>query len=140
MRPHRAKEPGAAGLSPGAIAQHEKAVAHYDKAIRRDPKDANAYNDRGIALMGIGRHAEALACFVKALECCREVGKLDRRHAEICFNKGVSLALVDFSDQITKIYHQGASMAQLTFERPCGGRHTLECRDEMRRDRIWRRS
>ena len=51
----------------------------------------------------------------------------------------VDEALVDFSDQITKIYHQGASMAQLTFEQPCGGHHTFEHRDEMRRDRIWRR-
>ena len=45
-------------------------------------------------------------------------------------------ALVDFSDQITKIYHQGASMAQLTFEQPCGGHHAFEHRDEMRRNRI----
>ena len=29
-------------------------------------------------------------------------------------------ALVDFGDQITKIYHQGARAAQLTFEQPCG--------------------
>ena len=43
-------------------------------------------------------------------------------------------ALVDFSDQITKIYHQGARAAQLTFEQPRGGRHTFEHRDEMRRD------
>ena len=40
-------------------------------------------------------------------------------------------ALVDFSDQITKIHHQGASMAQITFEQPCGGHHTFEHRDEM---------
>ena len=35
-----------------------------------------------------------------------------------CFplRQNSSTALVDFSDQITKIYHQGASMAQLTFE------------------------
>ena len=45
-------------------------------------------------------------------------------------------ALVDFSDQTTKIYHQGASMVQPAFEQPCGGRHTFEHRDEMRWDRI----
>ena len=45
-------------------------------------------------------------------------------------------ALVDFSDQITKIYRQGASMAQLIFEQPRGRHHTFEQRDEMRRDRI----
>ena len=46
----------------------------------------------------------------------------------------LAAALVDFSDQITKIYHQGASMAQITFEQPCGEYHTFEHRDEMRRD------
>ena len=45
-------------------------------------------------------------------------------------------ALVDFSDQTTKIYHQGASMARPAFEQPREGRHTFEHRDEMRRDRI----
>ena len=49
------------------------------------------------------------------------------------------MALVDFSDQTTKIYHQGASVAQLTFEQPCGGYHAFEHRNEMRRDRIWGR-
>ena len=34
-------------------------------------------------------------------------------------------ALVDFSDQITKIYRQDASMAQPAFEQPRGGRHTF---------------
>ena len=51
-----------------------------------------------------------------------------------CLERTHHEALVDFSDQITKIYHQGASMAQLTFEQPCGGHHTFEHRDEIRRD------
>ena len=49
-------------------------------------------------------------------------------------------ALVDFGDQITKIYHQGTRAAQHTFEQPCGRHHTLQHRDEMRRDRVWGRS
>ena len=56
------------------------------------------------------------------------------------FKRLQSKALVDFSDQITKIYRQGASMTQSTFEQHCGGRRTFEHRDEMRRDRIWGRS
>ena len=50
------------------------------------------------------------------------------------------LALVDFGDQITKIYYQGAGAAQHIFEQPCGGHHIFEHRDEMRRDRIRGRS
>ena len=49
-------------------------------------------------------------------------------------------ALVDFSDQITKIYHQGARAAQPIFEQPRRRHHTFEHRDEMRRDRIPGRS
>ena len=37
-------------------------------------------------------------------------------------------ALVDFSDQITKIYRQGARAARLAFEQPRGGHHTFEQR------------
>ena len=37
-------------------------------------------------------------------------------------------ALVDFSDQTTKIYRQGASMAQPAFEQPRGRHHTFEQR------------
>ena len=49
-------------------------------------------------------------------------------------------ALVDFGDQITKIYHQGARAAQHTLEQPCGRHHTFEHHDEMRRNRICGRS
>ena len=37
----------------------------------------------------------------------------------------IMAALVDFSDQITKIYRQDASMAQPAFEQPRGGRYTF---------------
>ena len=79
-------------------------------------------------------------CTSTALQGCihREAGrKLHITYIrKMMRNRGLSLkrALVDFSDQITKIYHQGAKAAQLTFEQPCGGRHTFEHRDEMRRD------
>ena len=49
-------------------------------------------------------------------------------------SSGATSALVDFGDQITKIYHQGARAAQHTFEQPCGRHHTFEHHDEMRRD------
>ena len=40
------------------------------------------------------------------------------RHEQIMQGMRIAGVLVDFSDQIIKIYHQGASMAQLTFEQP----------------------
>ena len=49
-------------------------------------------------------------------------------------------ALVDFSDQITKTHHQGASMARPAFGQPRRGSHTFKHRDEMRWDRIRGRS
>ena len=72
------------------------------------------------------------------------------RQRSLEFTRADILALVDFCDQITKIYHQGARAAQHTLQQPCGRHHTLqqpcgrhhtfEHRDEMRRDRIWGRS
>ena len=48
------------------------------------------------------------------------VGRSDKI-GEIRPSRRACGALVDSGDQIAKIYHQGASMAQLIFEQPCGG-------------------
>lgn len=46
----------------------EKKIEYYSKAIQLDPKDADAYNNRGVAKNNLGRYAEAIADFDKAIE------------------------------------------------------------------------
>ncbi|MFQ5863073.1 MAG: tetratricopeptide repeat protein, partial [Candidatus Brocadiales bacterium] len=49
-----------------------------------DPKDANVWNNKGVALGKLDKHQESLDCFDKALE-------IDPKHAPAWYNKGVAL-------------------------------------------------
>ncbi len=40
----------------GRQGRHEEALAAYDEALRLDPQNADAHNNRGIALRKLGRH------------------------------------------------------------------------------------
>jgi tetratricopeptide (TPR) repeat protein len=62
-------------------------LADYDQAIRRDPNDANAYNNRANIYDKMGRHEEALADFTQAI-------RLDPNRSETYYNRGnIYLAL-----------------------------------------------
>jgi tetratricopeptide (TPR) repeat protein len=46
----------------------EKAVAMYQKAIAKHPRYRTAWNNLGVNLVKLGRHAEAVKAFTKAIE------------------------------------------------------------------------
>jgi Flp pilus assembly protein TadD len=48
--------------------KYEEAIPYFDKAIEIDPSHAAAWHDRGVCLRELGRDAEALKNFVKAVE------------------------------------------------------------------------
>ena len=48
--------------------KHDEAIKTCDEAIRLNPKYANAWNNMGNALKGLGRDKEADASFIKAKE------------------------------------------------------------------------
>jgi tetratricopeptide (TPR) repeat protein len=50
-----------------SLKQFQQAIPDYDKAIVLDPKDAGAYNDRGLAKMKLGNTYDAISDFNEAI-------------------------------------------------------------------------
>ena len=67
------------------IANYEKAIGLYFVYLEDFPDDLRAWINLGISFGRIGKSAEALKCFVRALE-------LDARSSEAWLNRGIALA------------------------------------------------
>jgi len=63
---------------------HEEAIACYDRALEINPRVAEAWNNKGVALRKLGKPQEAIACYDRALE-------INPRDAGAWNNKGVAL-------------------------------------------------
>ena len=61
----------------------ERAIAEYDEAIKLEPRDANAYVDRGIAYGSLGQAQRAIEDFNEAV-------KLDPQATDAHYNRGVA--------------------------------------------------
>jgi Flp pilus assembly protein TadD, contains TPR repeats len=66
------------------IKKYQKIVEQYDDALKLNSKDAISWNNKGTALVELGRYKEAIECFNKSLE-------LDPKNAAAWHNKAVSL-------------------------------------------------
>jgi tetratricopeptide (TPR) repeat protein len=65
--------------------EFKQAIECYDKALEIDPKNADAWNNKGGALGSLGKHEEAIEYYDKAL-------KIDPKNAMAWTNKGWSLS------------------------------------------------
>jgi len=81
--------------------EYNEALKCYDKAIEINPNSANAWNNKGLALVLLSNYDEALKCYDKAIEinpnsanAWRNRGSffngLARREAIKCFDKSTS--------------------------------------------------
>ncbi|MBI2917515.1 MAG: tetratricopeptide repeat protein [Chloroflexi bacterium] len=70
-----------AGNETREAGDHKEAIADYTRAIQLDPKDAAAYNNRGIAYRKLGQPKEAIADYTRAIQ-------LDPKDAAACNNRG----------------------------------------------------
>lgn len=61
--------------------QYERAIAYFSEAIERNPRYAEAYNDRGAAYYDKGQYDKAISDFTKAIE-------LNPKHAMPYYNRG----------------------------------------------------
>ncbi|MCW3135973.1 MAG: tetratricopeptide repeat protein, partial [Canidatus Methanoxibalbensis ujae] len=62
----------------------KKQIEYYSKCLKLDPKNADAWNNIGIALYDLGRCEEAIRCYDRALE-------IDPKDAVAWYNKGIAL-------------------------------------------------
>jgi tetratricopeptide (TPR) repeat protein len=72
--------------------QFDRAIEDLDEAIRLDPKRASAYQNRGAAFNGLGRHEQAVDDLSKAIE-------LDPDNAGSFTNRGLALFALGRFDQ-----------------------------------------
>ena len=63
---------------------YSMAIDHYDQAIEIDPNNADAWNNKGIALHNLRKYKEAIGC-------CDMAIKINPNYADAWNNKGVSL-------------------------------------------------
>src|SRR5262249_10509670 len=82
---------------------YSMAIDHYDQAIEIDPNNADAWNNKGIALHNLRKYKEAI-------HCCDMAIKINPNYADAWNNKGVSLGklgkykeAIDCTDRAVKI-------------------------------------
>ena len=77
--------------------KHAEAIEAYDEAIRMDPEFAQAWSDKGSALVELNRSEEAIEAYNKALE-------IDPQDAMTWYHKGLALASQGEYDESIKAF------------------------------------
>jgi tetratricopeptide (TPR) repeat protein len=72
------------GINYSIQGRYADALAAYDKAVFINPGNADAWNNRGIALENLGRYSDAASSYDKALT-------LQPMYSEAWYNRGVAL-------------------------------------------------
>lgn len=65
--------------------EYEKSIEYFDKALEIDPKYADAWNNKGAALIRLEKYNEAI-------ECCDKAINIDPNNANAWCNKGIALS------------------------------------------------
>ena len=71
-----------------SLENSDQAILNYTEAIKRNPKFAKAYNNRGIAYVGRQQYNLAIADFNKAIELDPKNGKVYNNRAIAYWYKG----------------------------------------------------
>jgi len=71
-----------------SLENSDQAILNYTEAIKRNPKFAKAYNNRGIAYVGRQQYHLAIADFNKAIEFDPKNGKVYNNRAIAYWYKG----------------------------------------------------
>jgi tetratricopeptide (TPR) repeat protein len=78
---------------------NQQSIENYNNAILVNPKDAAAYNNKGIALRGLGKHEEAIAAYDQTI-------KIDPKDAAAYNNKGNVLVYLGKYEEAIVAYDQ----------------------------------
>ena len=66
----------------------ESAIASYEKCTKSDPKNLDGWNQKGLALMNLGRYQDALDAYDQATV-------VSVKNAEVWNNKGLAYAALE---------------------------------------------
>jgi serine/threonine protein kinase len=81
-------------FSLGSLGHLQEALEYYDRVLELEPKNSDAWNNKGVCLRKLGRIAEALACYEGSIET-------NRHNASAWANRGNCLsALGKFPEAI----------------------------------------
>jgi len=86
--------------------EHARAINCYDRAIELNPKDTDAWNNKGYSLSNLGHYEEALTCFDNASE-------LDPKDAYARFNRSEVLFAMHRSDEGFEAIHDAFTQSRL---------------------------
>jgi len=75
----------------------KKKIEYYSKCLKLDPKNAVAWNNKGLALYDLGRYEEAIRCYDKVLE-------IDPKNAVAWNNKGNTLNKLGRYEEAIRCY------------------------------------
>ena len=81
------------------LLKHDEAISSYDEAIKIDPKFAEAWYNKGIALRKLKKYEEAIKCFDEAI-------KIDPKFAEAWYNKGIALRKLKKYEEAIKCFDE----------------------------------
>jgi len=79
------------------LGKYAEEVKCYDKAIKINPKDAEAWFNKGAALANLGKYAEEVKCYDKAI-------KINPNYDKAWYNKGVTLRNLGKYAEAVKCY------------------------------------
>ncbi|MBI2840033.1 MAG: tetratricopeptide repeat protein [Acidobacteria bacterium] len=92
-----------AGKRQEALAAYERGIACYDEVLKKDPRNTEAWNNKGCALKEIGKLANAITCFDKAME-------VDPQSGAAWYNKAQTLRMMDRMEEAMHCYNRGAQL------------------------------
>ncbi len=77
----------------------EEALGFFDQVLETNPDNADAWNNKGVALFQMGRPQEALSCYDRALAA-------DPENLEALRNKAFVLRVVERFEEALEIYER----------------------------------
>lgn len=92
-----------AGKRQEASAVYAQVIASYDEVLKKEPKNPEAWNNKGCALKETGKLANAIACFDKAMD-------IDPQSGSAWYNKGHTLRMMDRMEEAMHCYNRGAQL------------------------------
>lgn len=117
--------------------RYDQAVAAYDQALQETdlpaPRQADIYNDRGVAKWRLARREEALADFNKAIELAPDYAMLYNNRGNVLFDMGrAEDAIAEFTRAISLAPGYGAAYNNRANANEELGRHEAAIQDYRR--------